>query len=107
MKLEVLSPTVKHGEETDLSPEVLGIGCEGGQSLGHDTEKNAVNHVLILIGDRRDRLGHREHDVKVRHIQKFGLAVLDPLCASQRLTLWAVPIPAAIEAISLMATLIA
>ena len=82
MKLEVLSPTVKHGEETDLSPEVLGIGCDGGQSLGRDTEKNAVNHLLILIGDRRDRLWHREHDVKVRHIQKFGLAILDPLRAS-------------------------
>src|SRR5580700_10907093 len=106
MKQEVLSPTVKHGEETDLSPQMLAIRCDGCQSLGRDTEQNAVNHFLVLTGDRSDFLWHREHDVKIRRLQKFRLAVLDPLRSSKRLALWAVPIPATVEGIPLLATLI-
>jgi hypothetical protein len=70
-------------------------------------EENAVNRFLVLIGDCGDLLWRREHDVKIRRLQKFGLAFLDPLRSRQRLALWAVPIPAAVEAIPLMATLIA
>src|SRR6266581_1126609 len=95
------------GEKTDLSSQRLGIRRDGGQSPSRDVEENAVNHFLVLTGDRGDLLWHREHDVKMRYLQEFGLAVLDPLRSSQRLALWAVPIPATVEAIPLMATLIA
>jgi len=45
--------------------------------------------------------------VKIADFQKFGLPVLDPLRPSERLTFWAVPVSAAIEAIPFMTTLIA
>jgi hypothetical protein len=40
-------------------------------------------------------------------VEQLGLAILDPLGASKRLALWAMAIAAAVETISLMATLIA
>jgi hypothetical protein len=45
--------------------------------------------------------------MKIGRLQKFGLAVLDPLRSSKRLALRTVSIPAAVEAIPLMTTLIA
>src|SRR6516162_4777348 len=107
VKLEVLSPTVKHGEETDLSSQVLGIGCDGRQGFGCCMEEDAINHFLVLKGDRGNLLWHREDDVKIRDFEQFGLAVLDPLRSGQRLALRAVSIPTAIETIPLMAALIA
>ncbi len=65
---EVLSPRVKYGEETDLSPEVLGVRRDGCQSLGCSTEENAVDHVLVLICDPGNLLWDREYNVKIRHV---------------------------------------
>jgi len=61
--LEVLSPTVKHGEETNLSSEVLRIGCDGCQGFGRCTKEDAVDHPFVLIGDRGDLCRHGEHDM--------------------------------------------
>jgi hypothetical protein len=61
---------------------------------------------FILVGDRRDVLWHGKDNMKIADLQKFGLSVLDPLRPCERLTFWAVPVPAAIETIAFMATLI-
>jgi hypothetical protein len=90
MKQDILSPCVKHGEKAELGPEVLRIRRDGVQSLGGGTEENAVNHSLVLTGDRGDLLWHGEYDMEVRHLEEFGLPVLDPLGASQALALRAV-----------------
>jgi hypothetical protein len=107
MKLEVLPPTVKYGEKTDLRPEMLGICRNGSQRLGRNTKKDAEDQLFVLEGDGGDLLRHSKDDVKIADGQELSLAVLDPLCSGKRLTFWAVPVPAAIEAIPLMATLIA
>ena len=52
MKQQILSPRVKHAEETGLSPKVLRIRRDGGQGLGGGLEENAVNSSLVLAGDR-------------------------------------------------------
>src|SRR5262245_11242799 len=107
MKQQVLSPTVQDGKESDLSPEVLRIRRDGSQSLGRCAKENVVNPSLVLKGDLGNLLRHREHNVEIRHHQEFGLAVLDPLRASQALALRAVPVAAAVERIAFIATLIA
>ncbi len=79
MKLEVLSPTVQDGKETDLRTEVLGIGRDGFQGLGCGPEEDAVDSLLVLESDRGNFFRHGEDDMKVRNVKKFGLAVLKPL----------------------------
>ena len=107
MKLEVLSPAVQHGKEADLRTEMFGIGRDGSQRLGRGPEENAVDHLLVLVGDRGDLFRHGKDDVKIRNLQKFGLAVLDPLGPGQRLAFGAMPIAARVVAIPLMAALVA
>src|SRR5919106_732950 len=96
MKHQVRSPTVKDREETDLSAEVLRIGCDGGHGFCHHAKENAVDHLLVLKGNRSNLFGHRENEMKIGHLQKLGLPVLNPLCSSQRLALWTVAVAAAI-----------
>src|SRR5919109_1119331 len=107
VELQVLSPAVKYGEETEPGSQMLRVGPDRNQSLGGGAEENAVHHSLVLKGDRGNLFRHREYDVKVRHLQEFGLAVLDPLRASQALALRAVPVAAAVERIAFIAALIA
>ncbi len=79
VKLEVLSPTVKHGEKANLSSQVLRIGCDSCQSFGRGMEEDAVDDFLVLIGDRGDLFRHREHNMKIGCLQKLGLSVFNPL----------------------------
>ena len=43
MKQQVLSPTMEYGKEADFGSQMLGIGSDGGQGLGHDSKQNAVD----------------------------------------------------------------
>jgi len=65
MEEQVLSPTVQHGEETDLRAQVLGIGGDRAQSLRRSTEENVVDQFFVLINDGGDFFRHGEHDVKI------------------------------------------
>src|SRR5215472_775439 len=98
---------MKYSEETDLSSEVLGIGCDGGHGFGHRAKENAVDHLLVLKGNRSNLFRQSENDVKIGHVQKFGLPVLNPLRPGERLAFWAMAIAAAVEAIPLVTALIA
>src|SRR5580693_4745107 len=105
--LEGLSPAMQDGEETDLRSEMLGIDRDGSHRFSRGLEEDAVDHLLVLVGDRGDLRWHGKDHVKIRNLQKFGLAVLDPLCSGQRLAFGAMPIRATVVAIPLMATLVA
>src|SRR5258708_6765772 len=105
--LQVRPPGVKDGEEADLRTQMFGVGGYGSQSFGHGPEENAVNHLLVLVGDRGNLFRHREYNVEVLAVEEFGLAVLDPLGASQRLTLGAVAISTGSVTNALVAALIA
>src|ERR1700689_395212 len=105
--LEGLSPAMQDGEETDLRSEMLGIGRDGSHGFSRGLEEDAVDHLLVLVGDRADLRWHSKDHVKITDPQKFGLAVLDPLRPSQRLAFWAMSVGATVVAIPLMATLIA
>jgi hypothetical protein len=107
MMLEVLSPTVQHGEEAYLRPQVLGVCGDGLQSFGRGLEQDAIDYFFILVSDRGDLFRNGEHDMKVLGVEQFCLAVLDPLRPCQTLAFRAVSIPAAIERIPFIAALIA
>jgi hypothetical protein len=85
---------------------VPGISRDGFQRLRRGREEHAVNHLLVLKGDGGQLFWDCEHDVEVRHFQQLSLAVLDPLRARQRLALWAMTIPATVEAVPLMTAFI-
>jgi len=104
---QVLSPTVQDGEEPNLGSEVLRVGSDGGQSFGRLSEENAVDHFLVLGGDSGNLFGHGEYDMKVGHLEKLGLSVLNPTCPGKGLTFWAMAVAAAVETIPLVTALIA
>src|ERR1700728_3311657 len=48
MKLEALTPTVKHAEETDLGTEMPGIARDLKQRLGAGAKEQVVDQPLVL-----------------------------------------------------------
>src|SRR5580704_6434472 len=107
MKHQILSPTMEHGKEADLSSQMLGVGRDGLQGIGGGLEEDAIDNLLVLVGDGGDLLWHGEHNMKILDVEKLGLTILDPLHPGQTLAFWTVSIPATIEGIPLMATMIA
>jgi len=100
---QALAPGMQHGDEADVGAQVLGIGSDRAQGIGAGAEQDVVDDSLVLVGDRRNLLGHGEDDVEVFDRQELGLPVLQPLGPRQRLALRAVPVPAAVERDALMA----
>jgi hypothetical protein len=96
MMMQVLTPGVEHGDETDLGPEVLRVGGDRAQGLGGGAEQNAVDHLLILEGDLGHRRRQREDDMEIRHRQQLGLARGEPFGAGLALALRAMPVAAGI-----------
>jgi len=48
MMEEVLSPGVKNTEKADVCSEMLRVGCDLKQRFGTGTEKQFVQHALVL-----------------------------------------------------------
>ena len=92
MMKQILSPTMEYGEEADFGAQMLGIGGDGGQGLGGGAEQNAVDHLLVLVGDGGDLFGQGKDDMEILRVEKFGGSILDPLRARQRLAFWAMSI---------------
>ena len=94
MEVQVLSPGMQHGKETDLRAQVFGIAGNGEQGIGHRAEQDLVNDFLVIEGDGGDWFRQREDHVKVLHGQQFGDALLDPAFARQTLALGTMPVAA-------------
>src|SRR5271166_1324912 len=86
---------VEHREESDLRPQMLGIGRNGAQCLAGRPKQNVVDDVLILKGNDCDWLRHSEDHMEILGLEKLGSTIIQPLDASQRLAFWAVAISAA------------
>ena len=80
---QVLSPTVKYGEKTDLGAQMLGIGSDGGQGLGSGSEQYAVDEIFVLVSDGSDLFGNGEDDMKIVRRENFGGSFFDPLCTCE------------------------
>jgi hypothetical protein len=96
MVLEVLAPCVEDSDDANLGTEVLAIGGNGGQGLGHSFEQQSVDLGLVLVGHRADHGRKREHEMKIRHRQKLGFARRKPRRRIAPLALRTVPIAARI-----------
>ena len=92
--LEVLAPGVKDGQEADLGPEVLGIGGDLLQGLGGGAEQEAVDHALVLQGDRAERRRKSKHHMKIFNRQQLGFPGLHPLRGGGGLALGTVAVAA-------------
>ena len=66
------------------------------QRLRRRPEQDVVDDCLVLERDILDRRRHGEHNVEIRHVEQFGLAVCDPLGTRQALALRAVSITAGV-----------
>src|SRR5437870_5936226 len=104
---KILCPGVQHTQEADLRAQMLWIGGDLAQRLRRRSEQHIVDNGLVLEGDDLDLLGHREHDVEVGHVERFGLTVREPLGARETLALWATFVAARIVRDALMATIAA
>src|SRR5882724_1862326 len=104
---QILPPGMKDGEEADLRTEMLRVRCNGFQRFRRGAEENTVDHFLVLESDRGHFFRHGENDMKVRDVEKFGLAVFNPLSTSKGLTFWTMAITTRVERVPLMTTLIA
>ena len=49
MKLKIFPPGVQYGEETDLSPQVAGIGGDDLQGFGSGLKKKAIDDSFVLV----------------------------------------------------------
>jgi hypothetical protein len=98
---------VQDGEKANLRAQMFGIGSYGPQGLGRSLKEDVIDHLLVLVSDRSNLVRNGKDDVEVLAVEKFGLAVFNPLCTGQRLALWAMPIPARPIANALLAALIA
>ena len=107
MKLKILPPGVQYGEETDLSPQVAGIGGDDLQGFGSGLKKKAIDDSFVLVGDGGNLFRQGEHHMKVRNIEKLRLPVLNPLRSGQTLAFGTVAIAAAIIRVAFVAALVA
>ena len=92
MKQQVLTPTVQYGKKADLSAQMFGIGGNSPQGFGCSPEENAVDHFLVLVGDGGNLFRQGKDHVEVFGVEKLLLTIFDPLGASERLALWAMPV---------------
>ena len=83
MMLQILTPGMEYGDEADLRAQVLGSLCDRAQGLGGGVKQDVVDHGLILIRNRGDRLGQRKDHMEVVNGKEVGLAIFQPLRTDQ------------------------
>jgi hypothetical protein len=83
---------VENGEEPDLGTQMLRIGGDLQEGLGHRPEQQAINQGLVLQGHRSQDMGQGEHDMVVGNWQQFGGALGQPELSCCPLALGTVPV---------------
>jgi hypothetical protein len=96
VKTELLTPGVQHTEEADLCTQAERIASHFEKCLRTGTEQEIVEYLLVLQDQWRQPAGQCEHNVQVAGREKLSSTRRNPSFASRRLTLWAVPIAAAV-----------
>ncbi|SAL88896.1 integrase catalytic subunit [Caballeronia choica] len=87
------APRAQYQGCADLCAEMSGIGGNGAQGFGGYIKQQAVDHRLVVPGDRTDRGGQREDHVVILHGQQIGLTCFEPPVCGARLALWAMAVP--------------
>src|ERR1700685_1772096 len=92
MMEQVLAPSMQHAQEADLGAQMGRVSSDGAESLGRGAEQDIVDEALVLEGEGRDLLRHREDNMEILGVEEFRLAVSEPLRTGERLALRAIPI---------------
>src|ERR1700722_2486892 len=93
MEMQVLTPGMQHGKETNVSAEQSGVAGGFKQRGCGSAEQDRVDLFRVLERQPADLGGQREHDMEIGNRQKVGLALRQPPGASRSLALGTVPIP--------------
>jgi len=104
---ERLPPVCSTARKPISATEMLVVRGDGAQRLRRRTKQDVVHHSLVLKRDDLDLRRDGEHDVEVRYVEQFRLAVLQPLGAGETLALRAVAIPTRVVRDALMAAITA
>ena len=94
MMFKVLSPGMKHAEESDVGSEILRIASQFEHRRSAGAEEQIVEQLLVLEDKSGEFVWQSEDDVEVRNGQQFSRAHGQPLSARVPLALGAVPIAA-------------
>src|SRR5712664_2976774 len=94
MRLQGRSPGVQDAEKADLGTDMLWIHGYFQQSGSSGVEQESEKGFLVLPDQWNEQVRHTENEMKIVHRQQFLLALREPLLASARLTLRAMPVPA-------------
>jgi hypothetical protein len=69
MEQQVLTPRMRHGEETDMGAKMPRVGRDLQQGLRNGAEQQAIKEVWILKGQPSEPFGNGEDDMAVRNRQ--------------------------------------
>jgi hypothetical protein len=97
MEMQILTPSVQHGEEADGGAEVSGVGGNSEQSFRSGLKQDGIDLSLVLKRQAADLLGNSEHDVEIGDGQKLRLPLGEPLGAGRSLALGAAAIATRVE----------
>ncbi len=89
---QVLSPRVQDGEKTDLRAQVARLCCNLQERFGSCLEQDAVDDPLVRQCQGAQLGWQREHHVKIRNVEQFGLPRSKPSRAGRSLALGAMAI---------------
>src|ERR1700677_1366106 len=64
MMEQVLAPSMQHAQEADLGAQMGRVSSDGAESLGRGAEQDIVDEALVLEGEGRDLLRHREDNME-------------------------------------------
>lgn len=90
---EGLPPRVENAEEADRGAEVFRVGGDLEERGGARAKQEVIHQCGVAATQRMERVGQREDDVDVRHVQQLALAGGQPAVTGLRLTLRTVPVP--------------
>ena len=83
MMEQVLAPSMQHAQKADLGAQMGRVSGDGAESLGRGAEQDIVDDTIVLEGDDRDLLRHREDNMEILGVEEFRLAVSEPLRAGE------------------------
>jgi len=93
---ELRAPGVQDERHADTGAEVLGVGGDRAQRLGGEIEQQAIDELLVGVGDGTDGGWQGEDHVVVIHGQKVCRSGLEPAPRGTALALGAVAVAAGV-----------
>src|ERR1700720_2940321 len=96
--VQVLSPGMQDGEETEFGSQMPAIAGKGEQGLSGDAKKQIAELLLVVEHQFGDGFWNSEDHVKILDWQQFALPAFQPLGARQGLAFGTMPVAAGVVA---------